>query len=523
MCIRDSPICGKTLVTERKNGRIKFSCFFCQYSHTVELKEGEDEVDAYLELEEILSEKREELVKRRIRRTREEIERLVEKEGLKLDQLPRFVKEILGTRKDFIVDYKYFERVEPEYGSRIEELGLHPSLVRALKSKGIERLYKFQEEAIKLVLEGENVVISAPTGSGKTEAFTIPVMQKILEDAFSPWPLRRKAKAIKALFIYPTKALNRDQYAKLEYLTKYTYLDVAVFDGDTPQRERQRIYTDPPDILITDLDTLDYHMRNRRRLSRLLKSVEFVVLDELHVYQGVLGASAHYILERLRRICGEFQAIGSSATLSNAKEFAEKLFNRPVVEVRNEAFRRSPLHFVMVYPSTRSFRSVIVGLLEVLKKYGLKTLVFANTHLDAELIGFHAKKRKLNVMVHRAGLPPSFRVEVEEKFKKGEIKAIVATPTLELGIDIGDLDVVISTLIPYPRMVQRLGRAGRRGQESLAILVLREDDPISLYYLHHPDKYFTDIPPAFVEPRNPIVAKMQVLSAVLDKPMEVEE
>ncbi|MEM2137232.1 MAG: DEAD/DEAH box helicase, partial [Candidatus Methanomethylicia archaeon] len=384
----------------------------------------------------------------------------------------------------------------------------------------INRLYRFQEEAIKRILNGEDVVIVAPTGSGKTEAFAIPIIQLIAssrDERFYPL-IPQGSKVLRALFIYPTKSLSRDQLLKLKRLASPSGVSIRIFDGDTSRSEREEIYSSPPDILMTNFDIIHYHLSHRTPLSLHFKSVKFIVVDELHSYVGAFGANVHWILKRLRRICSDVQFIGSSATISNPGEFAEKLFDRKVNVV--EGFgRRGGINFIMIYPSIRSHYSAIGDIVSRMAKHHYKTLIFSNSHMEAEVIKQILDVEGVRSYVHRAGLPKDYRVKVEEEFRSGGLLAVSATSTLELGIDIGDLDCVITLPIGLARFMHRIGRAGRRGQEAIAILMLRENDPISAYYKRNPEKFFERLEPIYVEPRNPVVAKYQLMAACMDKPL----
>jgi DEAD/DEAH box helicase domain-containing protein len=212
---------------------------------------------------------------------------------------------------------------------------------------------------------------------------------------------------------------------------------------------------------------------------------------------------------------GDFQKIGASATIANPKEFADMLFDSEATLVESEKAKRGPIHFLMYYPGERSKYSMIVELVEKLQKGGFKTLVFGNTHSEAEVVNMLLQNVGVKSMVHRAGLSKKYRRNVEDRFRAGDLLVLVSTPTLELGIDIGDLDSVVSMITSITRLTQRIGRAGRKGQESVAILALREKDPISSFYRHRPDKYFTDIDAAYMEPENEVVGYYQLIAAAM--------
>lgn len=204
-------------------------------------------------------------------------------------------------------------------GNDVEDLGLDESISDYLKDIGIKQFYKFQEEAIEEVSFGENVIIEAPTASGKTEAFLIPVIQKIKKES--------STKGVFAVFVYPTKALSRDQHPKILKFAEKIGIDVQVFDGDTNQVERREIVENPPHILITNFDVLHYHLWHQTKFSSLLSTMKVLVVDEAHVYSGIFGSNVHYIIKRLKRICSnKIQFVAASATLEDAKNFCEQLF-----------------------------------------------------------------------------------------------------------------------------------------------------------------------------------------------------
>ncbi|MCH8023020.1 MAG: DEAD/DEAH box helicase, partial [Thaumarchaeota archaeon] len=177
----------------------------------------------------------------------------------------------------------------------------------------------------------------------------------------------------------------------------------------------------------------------------------------------------------------------------------------------------------MLFPTMRSHRTMVLDLLSSLTKNSFRALSFSNSHLGAELTAFYGKRMGIQVEVHRAGLSLTHRKKVEESFRNGRLKSISTTPTLELGIDIGVVDAVVSDLVNITRLTQRIGRAGRRGQESIAYLALRGEDPISQYYRHNPGDYFEDIEPCYIDPTNSIIARYHMLAAAMDRPLDEGE
>ncbi|MBS7288486.1 MAG: DEAD/DEAH box helicase [Candidatus Freyarchaeota archaeon] len=522
------PRCGGDLLFgELDDGGYLVSCSLCGLRFATS-RDADSRVKAFIELQEAFEkDELEELGKAGLEelglvKPAWAIEEELRRAGLSFDEVPPVVKDVL-MGQDYVVKYALWGASEPSKGVRVEESGLAPQLVQALRRVGIERLYKFQEEAIRKILDGKNVLVVAPTATGKTEAFALPIFHMVVQSRARFGGLRAQGQGVSALFIYPTKALNRDQLGKLQAIGGYAGITVAVLDGDTPQHERRRIYRSPPDVLITNFDMIDYHLKRRDAFARLISSAKFVVLDEAHQYVGAFGANVHFILRRMRRLFGDFQVVGASATISNPEEFWARLVGGEVDVVKCAEGRRGRVHLVMLYPTGRSFRTMMVDVLARCVGAGLKTLVFANTHKDAETIFRIAKRRGLNVLMHRGGLPENHRREVEKLFKLGRARCIVATPTLELGIDIGDLDAVVSMVTGYTRFLQRVGRAGRKGQESFCVIALRDEDPMSTYYKSHPETYFSDVDPAYVEPGNPVVAEYQIIFAAMDRPLKPGE
>ncbi len=554
MPVLHCPICGNRLRIKKENGSWNVVCRDCEMSLilAIEIKEQKrpnDLLDAYFrfvdlvenkilepgqavkitENDEIIAEETPIEIIEEVSEGQPGIDELirsirsimneVKKEGADFEDLPKALQQILSTRMDYIVKYKQFRPTDAEYGCDTKDLQLPAPLLKVLKERGIRKLYKFQEDSYNAITKGENVVIVAPTGQGKTEAFILPIFTRIInmldDNIFSH--------EIKAILIYPTKALARDQFEKIKTFARATGISVAIFDGDTPERERQRIYDSPPDILITNPDVLHYHLgRLDSRLRELLFTVRIIVFDEIHLYNGSFGTNVYFILKRLERLTGPLQTIGASATIGNPKEFAELLFDRPVHAIISEKGKRGTIHFVMMYPTQRSKYSMIVNAVTSLIRGGFKVLVFGNTHVEAELLNLMLRKNKINSNIHRSGLGTKHRRTVEHDFKTGKLQVLVSTPTLELGIDIGDLDAVVSLLTNITRLTQRIGRAGRKGQESIAILALREKDPISAFYKNYPDQYFTDIENGYIEPMNDVVAYYQILATAMEGGLQLK-
>lgn len=496
------------------NRRLMITCTGCSLQDMVEYVKNSDE--AYLEF---LSrydhgdtpDKKQfsqELKDSGIVRDRKEIEAMI---GTASPE--QITKDILFSSKDYVSHYRQIRSPEPQTGSAVDEMGLDDGIVKYLLEKKIQRFYRFQEESIKEIMLGENVIITAPTASGKTEAFAIPAIQRISNEGIKG--------TVYAVFVYPTKALARDQLPKIQDLAKHAGIQAEVFDGDTKQIDRARILDDPPQIIITNFDVIHYHLMYRTRFASALGSTKFLIVDEAHVYSGIFGSNVHYIIKRLKRICKKIQFVASSATLENAKEFCEKLFDAKMHLIDGSG-RKGETDFAMIFPSLRTQRSLMIDLLERLTAKKHKTMVFSNSHLNSELVAMQARKKKIDIKVHRAGLMANYRSFVEKAFKEDRLTAISCTPTLELGIDVGNVDGVISSTIPVNRLMQRIGRAGRKGQKGFAFLALG-NDPISQHYKNHPDNYFEDVEKSYIDPKNPFVEEFHVLAMACDKPIAIHE
>ena len=426
---------------------------------------------------------------------------------------------------------KILSSKKPEGGievSDLGELGIPESVSKKLENhfreKGISRLFKFQEEAIRNILLRKNVLITAPTGTGKTESFAIPSFTLALEET------TKGSQPPIVLIIYPTKALARDQRDKLIELAKIFDLDVDVLDGDTSHYKRRKILASPPDVLITNFDMINYHLANRTKLSHLFTRARIVIMDEAHEYSGAFGTHVYYILKRLRRLNRneKFQIVMSSATIHNAEEFARLFIGNEFVIVKEER-RKTPLYILFTYPFDTPFR-IIAQMVSKSIKENIKTLAFLNTRKNAELTLYvlnRLAKRDPAIRglydIHRGGLPKKIREKIEKEFKTNKKLALISTPTLELGIDIGDLDLVISEITPVDNFIQRSGRAGRKNNPGSSILVLRIEDPISEYYAKNPEDYFRDISLKYIEPKNEYILKQHLFIAAFEKPLDLKE
>ncbi|MFZ9006827.1 MAG: DEAD/DEAH box helicase, partial [Nitrosopumilaceae archaeon] len=342
---------SKIEIQKTFNKKMHVSCNSCGIEDLLEFSKNYDEVfleflsrfDQGLVSENGISEN---LKEEGIVRAENEIKKMIG------ENKPDIITEnVLYSKKDYISQYKVLKNPEPKMGSKIEDVGLDDAITRHLKKIEINQFYKFQEEAIEEIVFGENVVIEAPTASGKTEAFLIPVVQKIKNSGDSG--------NVFAVFVYPTKALARDQYPKIKNFAEKVGIDVKVFDGDTNQTERREILENPPQILVTNFDVIHYHLWHQTKFGSLLATVKILVVDEAHVYSGIFGSNVHYIIKRLKRVCAsKLQFVAASATLEDAKEFCEKLFGVKMKIVHGSG-KKGQTDFVMLFPSLRNQRALM--------------------------------------------------------------------------------------------------------------------------------------------------------------------
>jgi DEAD/DEAH box helicase domain-containing protein len=391
---------------------------------------------------------------------------------------------------------------------------VRPELAQAYRAKGIEQLYSHQAEAAERVQRGDNTVIVTPTASGKTLCYNLPVLNAVLENPDS-----------RALYIFPTKALAQDQLAELQDLGGRLgdTFGVFTYDGDTPSDARQsirqhgHIVLTNPDMLHTGI--LPHHTK----WTRLFENLQYIVIDELHTYRGVFGSHLANVLRRLRRITRfygrEPQFIFSSATIANPGELAGKLIGADVAVLTGNGAPSAEKYFVFYNPPVvnkflgirRSYINETWRITRQFLKRGLQAIVFANSRLHTEVLLTYLKQDNPQppgspeiVKGYRGGYLPLERREIERGLRSGQIRAVVATNALELGIDIGSLDVAV--MAGYPGTIastwQRAGRAGRRKGSSCAVLVA-SSRPLDQFIVKHPEYFFSGSPEhAYIQPDN---------------------
>src|SRR2546422_1735733 len=362
---------------------------------------------------------------------------------------------------------------------------LSPPLKGLLQETGISKPTPPQVEAIPLIAEGDNVLIIAPTGSGKTEAALLPLIDAMIRN--------QDRQGISLIYITPLRALNRDLLKRLQSWSSKLGFSVEVRHGDTPAKERRRMAVKPPDLLITTPETLQAVLPGKRMRDHL-RHVKSVVIDEIHELAGDRrGVQLTVGLERLREICvNGFQRVGLSATVGNPEEIALFLGgDQPVKTVQIPLNKLT--RYKVEYPApgeedrdlarrlyTTPEAAARLTLVDDLVEAHDSTLIFVNSRVNAELLGSKFNMMDRKIMVHHGSLPREERVRAEEAFKAGEIKGLVCTSTLELGVDIGSVDLVVQYMSPRQvnSLVQRVGRSGHtltRTSQGVLISVSTED------------------------------------------------
>ena len=412
---------------------------------------------------------------------------------------------------------------------------LNPKLREVLAARGIAKAYTHQALACEKVGAGENVVIVTPTASGKTLCYNLPVLDRLTAEP-----------GARAMYLFPTKALAEDQVDELHGLIEDMASDLCCFtyDGDTPQdarraiRQRANIVLTNPDMLHTGI--LPHHTK----WVRLFENLRYIVVDELHYYRGVYGSHLANIMRRLKRLCEFYgskpQFVACSATIANPKELAETLMEAPFELIDRNGAPAGEKVFVCYNPPVvnrqlgirRSYINETRRIAQELLDHRQQTLVFANNRLATEILVTYLKdacdKGRIpteSVRGYRGGYLARERREIEQRLRSGDIRAVVATNALELGIDVGSLDAVV--MAGYPGTIastwQRAGRAGRRNMGSLAVMVA-SSAPVDQYVVEHPEYLFDRSPEhAYVNADNLEVLLNHLKCAVFELPLRADE
>jgi len=408
--------------------------------------------------------------------------------------------------------------------------GLPETLSKRLAFLGIEGLYQHQRAALEALDAGDHVIVATGTASGKTLVYNLAFARTALADPKAT-----------ALYLFPTKALARDQLRQVREL-RLPQVKAAVYDGDTPQAERPMIRRNA-NLVMTNPDMLHASvLPGHARWADFFLRLAYVVVDEAHVARGVFGSHVAMVLRRLRRLVahygGDPRFVMASATVGNPAELAERLAGVPFRAVTEDASPRGEKLFALWNPplldqETGARRSALAEtsfLLERLIEGGVRSIAFVRSRRAAEVLADMTRKAlapidRDRVKAYRAGYLPEERRALERALADGELLAVATTSALELGIDVGALDAALLAGYPGTRasMWQQAGRAGRRGESSLAVLVA-QDDPLDQYLVNHPDDLFAKpAEAAVIDPSNPYVVKPHLACAAREQPLRSEE
>ena len=446
-----------------------------------------------------------------------------------------------------VEDLTVYMRVVPEKPACYEAF---PSTMRKeiqeyLKKQGIQALYTHQVEMFERAEQKENTVITTSTASGKTLAFLLPVLQKILED-----PLTR------AIFVYPTKALASDQYRALQPVLEYFgegRIQAGVYDGDTMPAERSRIRKSA-NIILTNPEMLNSAFlpnHSKYGFDFIFANLKYIVIDELHSYRGAFGAHLANIFRRLHRICQYYQSkpqfLCSSATIANPVELAEKICGTTFSLIEKDGSPSPVREYRIIQPpeikghndkvyGRYAASTVAADLIPDLVEEKKHFIAFGKSRRNVEVIlkeardkldaaGFLSKADSSKIAGYRGGYTPLERKEIERKMMDGELQGLVSTNALELGIDIGSLDTTVIVGYPGTRASfwQQSGRAGRNGQTCVNYLIL-ENQPFDQYIAAEPGWLFEGKSEnAIVDPDNLLIELAHIRAAAAELPLSLDD
>lgn len=415
---------------------------------------------------------------------------------------------------DQVVDYRKISGSKAHFSTPRKPW---PSAISNLLSlRGLDNLYSHQSEAIDYVRAGRNVVVATPTASGKTMVYNLPVLEQLLQDPDSH-----------ALYLFPLKALAQDQLKTFNELAMLLPEErrphAAIYDGDTTAYRRKKMRDNPPNVILTNpemlhLSMLAYH----ERWMNFLAGLTHIVVDEVHTYRGIMGSNMAMLFRRLLRICSYYGAepsfVFSSATVGNPAELCTSLTGLDVSAITESGASSGERNFIFFNPMVSPY-SAAIQLLKAALSRGLRTIVYTQSRKMTELISMWVNEKAGNykdrISAYRAGFLPEERREIEAKMSSGELLAVISTSALELGIDIGGLDLCI--MVGYPGSVmatlQRGGRVGRSNRES-AVVLIGQEDALDQHFMRHPDDFFSRPPEcAVLNPYNPVIMERHLICA----------
>ncbi|WP_298009508.1 MULTISPECIES: DEAD/DEAH box helicase [Anaerolinea] len=412
---------------------------------------------------------------------------------------------------------------------------LHPGLKNALHSLKIYQLYSHQGEAYQKIIEGNHVVIVTGTASGKTLAYNLPVLDYCLKNS-----------STRALYLFPTKALTQDQQSQMNQLLQadtslVQQITLGIYDGDTPASSRNAIRKKAR-VVLTNPDMLHMGILPHHTLwADFFKNLQFIVIDEAHVYRGVFGSHFANVIRRLKRIASFYgaspQFILTSATIANPDSLALQLIEERIDLINHDGSPSGPKKILLYNPPViqeslglrASAVQEAIKILTTLVNHNVQTIAFSRTRRTVELMLRYLKDRFSNaphwIEGYRSGYLPDERRTIEASLRKGEIRCVISTNALELGIDIGSLSA--SVMVGYPGSIastrQQMGRAGRKSSLALSILIASAD-PLDQYLMRFPEYIFEKSPEmALVDPNNLLILLQHIRCAAFELPFQQGE
>lgn len=426
----------------------------------------------------------------------------------------------------------HWETVPPKEAQTVPfPTQIDEGLSKSLTERGIDSLYTHQAAAFEAATNKKHFVAVTPTASGKTLCYNLPVLQKIVQNNDA-----------RALYLFPTKALAQDQKSELnEIITQMGVpINSYTYDGDTAPTIRQKVRK-AGHVVITNPDMLHSAiLPHHTKWVSLFENLEYIVIDELHTYRGVFGSHVANVIRRLKRICKFYGSsptfICTSATIANPKELAQELTGESFELINNNGAPSSKKHIVFYNPPIvnkplnirRSATLEVRKLAAEFLQEKIQTIVFAKSRVRVEILLTYLKELVKNqlgeksIQGYRGGYLPTQRRAIEKGLRNGEIYGVVSTNALELGVDIGQLQVCIMT--GYPGTIasawQQAGRAGRRQGEAVIVMVA-SSNPLDQYVIQHPEFFLKSNPEsARINPNNLVILVDHIKCAAYELPFK---
>ena len=427
---------------------------------------------------------------------------------------------------------QHLEKARQAEWSEIPQ-SLHEWVRETLEELGFQKLYSHQSKAITHILKGASTVISTGVSSGKSLCYQLPILHSL---SFNPENT--------ALCLYPTKALAQDQYKSFCPLIE-TFAGISerkpnlnIYDGDTEQKQRKAI-RDKANIIISNPDMLHVSiLPNHTSWAKFFANLKYVIIDEVHIYRGIFGSHFTNVIRRLKRICSYYGSspvfILTSATIGNTQEFVTSIIEQLFMTIDKDCSPQGNRHFLIYNPPLvnaelgirKSALQETTRIAHFFNKLDIQTLIFTRSRRSVELIVNNLRKNNCNALAgYRSGYLKEERREIEKQFKDGKLTSVVSTNALELGIDIGDLDVVIINGYPgtIASTLQQAGRTGRTGNDSLVVMVANSS-LINQYLVKYPEYLFDKTPEqALLDANNPYILLDHLKCSLYELPFDRRE